>query len=192
MNEKNKIRIGFAAFLFVVFHTLLICIYAAPQGVVPNRLKELSSTYVYPIFDQQWSMFAPCPTMDHEVEIRYQWEGGDSTGWIFPNSEVQQYHRWLRGSHHGELMLAEYNLLYWVSRDMSELGLSLNTRVSGYNREKFFGGYSYNMAKSYAFGMATYLFDKTPVHAEMRCHFHNVVTDEKGWLIIPEFKWKKR
>ena len=179
------------AFLFVVFHTLLICIYAAPAGIVPKEIKDISTAYAYPVFDQHWSMFAPCPITDHEIEIRYEFEDGDTTGWVFPNEEVKEYHKWLRGSHHGELMLAEYNLLFWVLTDKYELDLSLNEKIEGENREKFFKGYSYNMAKSYAYGTSEYLFDRAPVFAEMKCHFLDVTTNEQGWLILPEFRWEK-
>ncbi len=189
MNEKNKIRIGFAAFFFVILHTLLICIYAAPEGVVPVRLKTISSAYVYPIFDQRWSMFAPCPLFDHGIELKYVFEDGDSTKWIKPNESASKYHRYLRGSHHGELILAEYNLLFWVTKDIDSLGLAYDQKVPDEKRTQFFGGYSYLMAKRYAYGNAHYLYGKEPVYALMKCHFFNVKTEEGGYLILPEFKW---
>ncbi|MBN4071095.1 hypothetical protein JYT72_01165 [Crocinitomix catalasitica] len=191
MKEKNKIRIGFAALFFVISHTLLICIYAAPPGVVPERLKTISSAYVYPIFDQRWGMFAPCPLHDHEVELKYVFEDGDSTEWIKPNESAIKYHRWLRGSHHGELILAEYNLLFWVHADVVALELEYDKKVPNEKRAEFFEGYSYFMAKRYAYGNAYYLYDKEPVYALMKCHFLNIKTGEAGYIILPEFKWEK-
>jgi hypothetical protein len=175
----------------VILHLLLICIYAAPDGIFPKSLKSASAAYVYPIFDQKWSMFAPCPLLDHEVSLQYVFEDGSETEWLSPTEDAEKMHRFLRGSHHGELMLAEYNLLYWVNLDIENLNLEYNQAVPEDRVEEFRGGYSYRMAKNYAYGNAIYLFDKEPVRAQMKCSFKNVKTFEEGYLILPYFKWSE-
>jgi len=178
------------AFAFVVFHTTLICIYAMPKGVLPKGLVKLSSYYTYPVFDQQWSMFAPCPLFDHHVEIKYTFEDGSVTDWISPTKDAISKHMFLRASHHGDLAVAEYNLLYWINTDLMNLDIQGLEYVPEDKLDEFRFGLGYSLAENYAYGNAVYLFDQQPLEAEIRCDYKNVKTNRKFSFYLPKLIWK--
>jgi hypothetical protein len=190
LTEKNKIRFGIAAFIFVILHFLLIFLYAAPDSAVPAKVKSITTHYVYPVFDQRWSLFAPCPVYNHQIELKYEFANGDTTNWIRLTDSAWDYHRWFRGSHHGELILAEYNLGFWIGTDMRALDLNLDEKIPDEKRQDFFDGYSYFKSKRYAYGTAHYLYERRPIAAEMKCRFVNVKTTETGSLVLPKFNWE--
>ncbi|MCB9223121.1 MAG: hypothetical protein H6582_03005 [Crocinitomicaceae bacterium] len=112
--NKNS-KLGWFGLFFVVFHTAMIVFYAAPEGYLPKKLVHLSSLYSEPIFEQKWSMFAPCPIWGHHIEIKYEFEDGDTTDWISPTEDAVSKHMIYRGTYHGDLAVAEYNTLHWLN-----------------------------------------------------------------------------
>lgn len=191
-NLRKKKLYGWGGFTFVFLHFLAIVIYAMPGGILPKRIVKVSVFYVEPLFQQKWNMFAPCPVLSHHTEIKYYFEGGDTTGWISPSEEAVSKHMYLRGSHHGDIALAEYNLLYWVEAAIKKLELENNVDVPDEKRSKFKSDIAYYLARNYAYGNAVYLLDKKPYKAIMKCYFFNVKTGKNHELVLPELIWKTK
>lgn len=175
------------ALFFIVLHFFLIFVYALPDSLSSPVLKNLAKPYVEPVFTQQWGMFAPCPIVDAHVEVRYWFENGDSISWMSPTEDARFLHSWLKGTHHGELVLAESNLMYWLSLDLDYLDYEAGADFPGDQLENFYKGYSYFKIKDYLFGNAVYLFDQVPEEGEMRCYLKNVVTGKSDLITLPKY-----
>lgn len=190
MTKSNKILLGWLAFVFVTGHSLAICIYAFPEGYISPRIKNLASIYVHPVFEQTWSLFAPCPIHDTKLRVKYYFED-DSTDWIEPMASAYENHAIYRFSHHGELAVGESNLLFFIASDLAWKGISLYEPFPVDSSTVFTYTTSYWQTKSFIHASADYLFDKTPVRALAECTFRNVKTGESGTMVLPEFSWDK-
>ena len=173
--------------MFVLFHSISLFIYAAPASIVPGGGKKIVSPYVYPLFDQTWSMFAPCPTVDGKIKVNIQHKNGE-TGWFYPLESDLSWHRTLRMSHHGEMALLELNLIYWVMLDKVDFNLQYDEALLYPISDYFKDGYSYILLKRFVYGIAVNL-ELEPISAEVVCEIEEVDTGVSGDLIIPEFKW---
>ena len=189
MSERRKILLGWLAFSFVIFHIVSIFFTAFPGNYIPSRVKKMAEIYTYPIFTQNWSMFAPCPILDGRLEVCYFFKG-KSTGWQRPLQDEWDKHALFRMTYHAELALGEANLLYWVDVDVKKMNLRYDQPMSGEIREKYLNGYSYSKVQDFLEGTAIYLYEEKPDSAYAKCHFKNVVSQEEGDLILPVFRWK--
>lgn len=186
--SKYKALIGWAAFFFILIHFSFIFLYASPPELVGNKTRPFASNYVSPIFDQKWAMFAPCPTINGHIQIKYVFDS-DTTEWTNPVKQAAEVQAWFKMTHHAELLLAESNLLHWVKLDFDSMGLEPGDSLSSEQASKYYQGYSHNMVKNYVYGNGIYLFDKKVKSALVRCEMENVVTGEHGVTELPLFKW---
>ena len=189
MIKKNKIWMGWLAFLFLVFHFTLIFIYAFPEGVFPNKLKEVSAFYVSPLYEQKWNMFAPCPIKSYEAKIKYSFEDGSESDWIKPTKSAKEWHSMLRFTHHAEIVLIEPILLFWVDSDVHELELQFNKTLSPDENETFKKGATYWMLRRYVYGNSEYLFNKRPIEGTLQMFVTNVITSKTDSITLPTYKW---
>lgn len=189
MNLKGKIVWGKLAALFIVIHFTFIIIYALPDSFSNPQFQSYTTAYVEPVFTQKWAMFAPCPTLNGYTEVRYVFEEGDTSGWIRPTDEAKRMHDWTKGLHYGELVLAESNLIYWLSLDLEYLDMREECSVPEEKMNDFFQGYSYFKIKDYIFGNANYLFDKAPKSAEIRFYLEDVVTLQGHVVTLPIYRF---
>lgn len=178
--------VGWLAFFFVLIHFCFIVIYALPDQFSKPALKTIAAPYVEPVFTQKWSMFAPCPTVNGHIKMQFCFED-DTTAWIDPTAEAYRKHGFYRGSYHGELVLAESNLIYWLQLDLNAMGIGLEDEFPADRLEAFQKGWSYFKIKNYLEGNARYFFGKSPVSARLWCSREDVVTHEKGELELPMF-----
>lgn len=185
MTARNKIIAGWLAFLFVVFHCSFIFIYAFPSNRISPSLKKLVTPYVEPMFEQQWSMFAPCPVLNGGISMKFI-SKSDTTDWLRPAEQAVFWHRWLRITHHAEIALLESNLIYWISADITDLNLSLNEPIPEDKVRFFKDGYSYNLLARYALGISRNEKIDDVQSCLMKCDLENVETGEMGELLIPE------
>ncbi len=190
MNEKNKIRLGWAAFIFLVIHFSMILIFAWPEPHMPKKLKELSSAYVHPIFTQRWSMFAPCPYKSFGMRIKYEFVDGETSEWIRPAEDAITMHSKLRCTHHMEIALCESNLMYWVDKDLEEIGIPNKGILNDEAESEYISSYSHPMVKRYAYGNAHYLFDKEPLNALVECNVTDVTNGSSYQVVLPKLYWK--
>jgi len=189
VNLKGKIVWGKLAALFIGIHFTFVIIYALPDAFSSPQLKTYASAYVEPVFTQKWAMFAPCPTLNGYTEVRYVFEEGDTSGWIRPTDQAKKIHDWTKGLHYGELVLAESNLIYWLSLDLDYLNLKDESKVPAEKMNAFFQGYSYFKIKDYTFGNANYIFNKVPTSAEIRFYLEDVVTRREHCVTLPIYQF---
>lgn len=186
MNQKNaNIGWGRIALILIVLHFSLIFVYALPESLSNSTLKAWSKPYVEPIFTQTWGMFSPCPTLNGHVELRYKFEDGLQTKWASPTETAEKFHSIFPGLHYAEIVLAESNLVYWLSLDLNYLNIEIGDSFPIDKMEEFYTGYSYFIIRDYVFGNAAYLFNKKPIEGEIRFAIRDVVSAEEGTLTLP-------
>lgn len=191
MNSKNKIRLGWLAFVFVVFHCSFLFIYAAPEKLMPKAAKNFVAPYVSPVFAQEWSMFAPCPLIESSLKMKIYYKD-DSLDWFSPAAEALAIHSYARVTHHGELALIESNILHWIYRDVVEFGLKYDEPIPETVRGIFHEGYSYNIVKRYIYANSMKINGVRPVSAHVVCDFYNVKDRVGGEIALPVFKWSTK
>jgi hypothetical protein len=188
VNSKNKKRLGFLGFVFVVFHSTFLIIFAAPSNLMPKAAQEFVTPYVSPVFDQKWAMFAPCPLIESSMKMKIYYED-DSLDWFYPAKDAFKWHSYFRVTHHGELVLTESNMLHWVYADAVDFELKYGEPFPNELRESFFKGYSYNIVKRYVRGLSLKIKGEIPTSAEVICEFYNVKEETGGDIYLPEFKF---
>ena len=188
MKEKNKIIVGWLAFLFVVFHLSALFIFASPPQFGLQKGKKAVSPYVVPLFEQTWTMFAPCPVVTGKMKMKITYDSGD-TEWFYPAENSRHWHQYLRGSHHGDLVILESNLLHWLKVDLEDFNLAYEGECPAYLEEAFKHGHSYFLISRYAYGWALKTKDEVPVSAEVIAELENVKTGETGDFRLPIYTW---
>jgi hypothetical protein len=183
---NNKIWIGWLAFFFIIAHFSFIFIYALPAQVSSSQLKSVTTPYVEPLFTQTWGMFAPCPTVNSSIMIEFYLENG-ITVIGDPIAEAAKAHSYLRGSHHGELVLSASNLYYWLSIDLDQMGVEIGDEFPAEKTGDFYEGYSYFKIKNFIRGNGLYLYDSVVDSAIIRFQLKDVVTGEQGVIQLPKF-----
>lgn len=186
--ENQKIGMGWLAFGFVLVHFSFIVIYALPARISNPQLKSFATPYVEPIFTQTWGMFAPCPVVNSALEIKFYFEN-DSTDWVNPLADASEKHSYLRGSYHGELVLAASNLYYWLSIDLASLDISIGDHFPEERMSEFYSGFSYYKIRNYISGNAWYLYDCEVDSALIRFYLEDVVTGNDGVIELPKFNF---
>jgi hypothetical protein len=170
-------------------HFSMIFIYAFPQQYVPAPAKTVANGYVYPFFEQTWNLFAPCPLISHQLSVRYFYED-DSTDWIDVYKADQELHEALRFTYHGDRVLGESNLLFWLEGDMQYLGLSLYEPIPADSAMALRNTMGYIRLASFTRGYARLNLDREPIAAETRCFFENVETGESAVVLLPKMEWE--
>ena len=188
MKQSNKIWLGWFAFAFVVWHTVSIFIYAFPEEYTPAPLKRFVTPYVSPVFEQTWSLFAPCPLYEQHLRIRYYFEN-DTTGWISPMQHDLEQHRFWRASYHGELALGEFNALHFLRNDMLEMGLSVEEPFPLDSLSTLSTKSSYWILWRFIYGTSEKIFGEAPVMADVECSYKNVKSNRQNVFVLPGFKW---
>jgi len=190
MSQNRKKLIGWMAFLFLSWHCLSIFIFAFPYQFTPPVLKTAVTWYVSPIFEQTWSLFAPCPLQEGKIEVKYYFED-DSTDWINPLESELEMHSKLRFTHHGEFAIGYSNMLFYVANDLAVKGISVYEPFPSDSASAYRTTSSYWLMRQYIYGISDYTYGKYPLRARVKCHYHDVKTEEKGMLLLPEFNWKE-
>lgn len=187
--QVNKIVLGWLAFIFIVFHVGAVFNSALPAPYRSEKIRNATSFYVTPIFTQSWALFAPCPVIDAKMDVQFFFEN-DSTEWIRPSDDYGYWHSILRGSHHGELIVGESNIVYWLMVDLSDLNLTIEDEIPTGLIDSYLKGHSYYKIRNYVSGLSRYLFDKKPKGARVKFDLTNVNTGEHGILQLPKIDYK--
>jgi hypothetical protein len=185
---KNKIWLGWCAFLFVVFHFTCLFFSALPSRFSNQKMKQVADFYIEPVFSQSWGMFVPTPIIDGHVEIKFYFEQ-DSTDWIAPTEDARKIHSFFPGTWNEELIIGESNLIYYLNVDLVEMGWEMGEPFPDELMERFHKGYSFFKIKYYIQGYGRYLFDRTPSKALFRCYLRDVVAKKSGLVELPMFEF---
>ncbi|MGV6862659.1 MAG: hypothetical protein ACWA41_12880 [Putridiphycobacter sp.] len=175
--NQKKIWAGYLALIFVIFHFSAIFISTLPENYSPKPVYAFSHQYVSPLFNQQWSMFAPCPLTEHTLRFKLYFDK-DSSGMQQPSTDYLKYHAWFRFSHHGDLAVGEYNLMYWIMEDIKKLGWEPNQIVNEKEQQAFEKTMGYFLLKNYLTGYALNTFNQKPKKADVYLDYYNVKTKE--------------
>lgn len=177
MENKKKIRLGWLAFCFVVFHIGTILITTFPENYTGKNAQTISNYYVSPLFSQSWSMFAPCPTTEHTLKFKLNFEA-DTTDLIVPSINNIKYHSLYRFTHHGDLAVGEYNLLYWIKLDLDKLNIKPNSKIIESKTVELKKTKGYFLLKQYLTGYSNNEVGKKPISVDVQLHYFDVTTNQ--------------
>lgn len=163
-------------------------IYALPDEWMPKKAKEIVSPYVYPIFDQRWAMFAPCPLIEGEITIEIMDKDG-VVQTLRPFEDDLNTHRIFRLTHHGDISIQGANLIHWVAADNLDYSdrLLSNKEVK---KSDMVNTLSYTLLKRMVHGYAQNLNIKLD-NAVVSCDLLNVKTKESHTIEYPQMKWNQ-
>lgn len=157
-----------------------------PYQILTDTETKFTKPYVYPIFEQKWNMFAPSPIMDGGLYVKFYFTNEDSTNWERPTQDAIDKHAIFRFTHHGEIALHESNLCYWVDLDVQTMIGSNRPDSAHIALADFKKGYSMKMLRHYVRGLGHYYHNNEVSSAKIMYHYHNVVTNAKGVVVLPD------
>ncbi|MFF3412824.1 DUF5819 family protein [Streptomyces sp. NPDC002742] len=69
----------------VLIHVLLVFLHVAPENAVSQRYRQQVDSWVYPLFEQNWRLFAPNPeSVNSEISVRTRHAGPDGSAHVSP------------------------------------------------------------------------------------------------------------
>jgi hypothetical protein len=185
--NSNKKWLGRGAFLFVIFHFVTILITTFPESYSSPILQDVSNYYVKPIFSQTWKMFAPCPLTDNNLEYKLYYNG-DSTVLIKPSETNFKYHSVYRFAHYGDLAIGEYNLLFWIKRDLDQLNIKPGHILTQEEIKKFKRTIGSFYLKNYLKGASLNQLNDVADSATFYFNFHDVVNEVTSTYTLKNLK----
>ena len=187
LENRNKKWLGRGAFLFVIFHFVTLLITIFPASFTSEKAQTVSNYYVSPLFSQSWSMFAPCPLTDNYLEYKLYFDG-DSTELIKPSETNFKFHSVLRFTHHGDLAVGEYNLLYWIKLELDQLGIRPNQILNDDELQKFKRSDGSFYLKNYLNGASFNTIGKKADSSTFILNFYDVKTNETNSYTLKHIK----
>ena len=117
INKNTKFLIALVLITFVVFHITCTLLFTLPDKFVSKPLRDFSFSYMYPIFNQGWALFAMPPHINKELWISYQNKNGKWSKWIQPFSENLKRHQKFRITGDSKILLAESSILHYLEKE---------------------------------------------------------------------------
>lgn len=188
MSKRNKTIAGWVAFLFVCFHITALFVYASPFQFGFDKGKKLVTPYVSPLFEQTWSMFAPCPVVTGKIYVKIEYHD-ETIDWFDPRKNDRKWHKILRGSHHGDRVLLEANVLHYIWDQAEELQLAYDEPIPENLIDVYKESGGYVFAKRYGYGVARNQRNKEPEKIWIKADMMNLQTRESGVLELPVMTW---
>lgn len=184
---QKKNWIGYIALFFIIFHFSTILITTFPKTYSPKIFYTLANHYVTPLFNQKWSMFAPCPLTAHQLQFKLYFKD-TVTKTITPSNTYLKFHSKLRFTHHGDLATGEYNLMYWIKLDLDELNIEPNKTILESKKQAFYKTRGYYLLKNYLSGYALNYYKIYPIKADVILNYTNVKTHIQNSYIFKNLK----
>lgn len=79
---KSKIFLGFICTLFII-HFTLTALTVLPFNPIKNKLNTYVTSYMEPVFAQNWKLFAPNPlSNNYYVNVQIKDKSGNKSKWI--------------------------------------------------------------------------------------------------------------
>lgn len=174
IGNKKENRRGWIAFFAVIFHFGLIVFSILPETKHTHSITTFSKSYASPIFKQRWAMFAPCPTFENRIKIKYYFDH-DTTNWIDPIDELLPMHQIFRFTYHGNIAVGYYNMLFWLKEDIDQLKIDPNKIHDFTQLNKLRNSMGNRLLYNYVWGYSRNLFSRPPVKADLKISYRNVV-----------------
>ena len=99
--------------LLFLMHFTFVFFYAFPFKA-KNKLAFFSQAYVYPLFQQNWNLFAPVPDANYRLFVAYEKSGKQSVD-LF--TQIVTQHQTNRLSGCGPLVLAFSNSIHYFEKN---------------------------------------------------------------------------
>ena len=160
-----------AGIVILIIHFSFILIYCFPGQLVNRRLQAISGRYVFPVFNQNWQMFAPEPPLGTK-RLYYRCRFDDSTmsAWIDPGKthllKLQSNRFWNYGklfniyeSIQCGLKYTDTNVNYFMKQEQTDTAY----HSSEYKKRMSETPY-YLLAKKYFTDEARKLFKNKKIH----------------------------
>jgi hypothetical protein len=113
VGRKVKITVLLLGTLLFLMHFTFVFFYAFPFKT-KNKLAFFSQAYVYPLFQQNWNLFAPVPDANYRLFVTYQKSGKQSID-LFTRIVTQHQAKRLSGC--GPFVLAFSNSIHYFERN---------------------------------------------------------------------------
>jgi hypothetical protein len=108
-----KIIIVGLGLLALVVHFTALLIYANPIEHSKVKIDYWSQAYVYPFFEQGWSLFVPAPTSNYKLYAEFE-NNGKQKADVFNEVVIQHQSNRLKG--YGPLLLALSNSIHYFEK----------------------------------------------------------------------------
>jgi hypothetical protein len=151
MNINKNIKFFIACFLtvFFIFHLVCTLLYTLPEKFVSKPLREFSFSYIYPLFNQGWALFAPAPTINKELWVCYQHKNGKWSKWQQPFSNNLQNHQKFRITGDSKIVLAQSSILYYLEKE-NWLKFGQTVELNGDTNSVYFSALKFAVLKHLA------------------------------------------
>lgn len=71
MTKNLKTIFSFLILIAIVVHFSIVLVYTNPVFELKGKTKFYTQWYVYPFFDQGWKLFAPVPTTNYHLFVKF-------------------------------------------------------------------------------------------------------------------------
>ena len=119
--------------LFLTIHVLFTLLYVLPDNIVPASLKQKSSVYINPLFNQGWALFAPTPQVNKKVYVSYLQENKQWSVWQNPFKHYVEAHQQHRFTANQKIVLMQSSTLHYLYFENQELFKTKDTIVGDTN-----------------------------------------------------------
>ncbi|HXB40846.1 MAG TPA: hypothetical protein VNZ49_09915 [Bacteroidia bacterium] len=171
-----------ALLLFLVIHTLCTVIYVLPQNFTPPFFYNKAKTYIAPVFNQSWNLFAPVPEINRTVFVSYCDKENKWTDWSDPFSHYQYEANANRLSVSEKMVLAKSSTLHYIYEENKE-ALAKKKMLAGNSGSGYFSVLKHMVQRE--------LQSKNPEKIKVIVLFYNVKTKQKYFLYYPVFEPEK-
>jgi hypothetical protein len=187
IENRKENAYGWLAFSILIIHFGLIIFSIVPASAYTKSISAISKSYTEPLFNQRWSMFAPCPTFENRIKIRYFFPE-DSTHWIDPIERILPIHQKYRFTHHGNIAVGYYNMLFWLKIDLERLSIDKEIQHNFSDVSDLRNSLGNRLLHNYVFGFANDEFHQKPEHAEIMVLYRNVTNNQVEKYLFSNYK----
>ncbi|MFK8037646.1 MAG: DUF5819 family protein [Crocinitomicaceae bacterium] len=187
IETKKQKRYGWLAFIVLTCHFILVLFSIIPETITSKQIHNLSKHYTDPVFKQKWAMFAPCPTLENRLKVKYYFEN-DSTDWIDPISNILTTHQTYRLTYHGNIAVGYYNMLYWLKRDLDHLNIETDRIITFTRLSKLRNSLGNRLLHNYVYGYANENFNQMPSNIKLNISYRNIISKTTINYLFTEYK----
>lgn len=99
---------------FLTIHVLFTVLYVLPDNIVPVSLKQKSSVYINPLFNQGWALFAPTPQVNKKVYVSCLQTNNQWSAWENPSKHYLVAHQQHRFTANQKIVLMQSSTLHYL------------------------------------------------------------------------------
>ncbi|MEO8867343.1 MAG: DUF5819 family protein [Bacteroidia bacterium] len=107
--------------MFLTIHVVFTLVYTLPDTIISSSLKQKSSVYINPLFNQGWALFAPTPQVNKKVYVSYLQDNNEWSVWQDPFKKYLAKHQLHRFTTNGKIVLMESSTLHYLYFENEEL-----------------------------------------------------------------------